>query len=564
MRLVHDPAKISASFDDPNLVSRAGLVPVMALAERAGLGGLVRRNVRITAKAGVYPDLKVACLVAGMAAGADSIDDMDLLRHGAMTDLFGGVRAPSTLGSFLRSFTWGNVRQLEKAGRELLGELSRQSPLLPGARTLAFVDFDSMQRRVYGHHKQGAAFGHTKISGKTVLVRGLNALAATVSTPVAAPVIAATRLRGGSANSARGAASFAAGALAAARDAGCTGTIVARADSGFYCAAFAGACRRAGAYFSVTARMDPAVKAAIASIPEDAWTAICYPRAIWDDQLRAWVSDAQVAEVPYTAFASKKGQAVTARLIVRRVRDLNRKAAGGQGELFPVWRYHPVFTDSPFTMLQAEEQHRDHAVVEQVFANWTDGPSGGVMILKFGVSAAQMDLLGGFSCATGVGHGCLRRVSLPGRAPAAKSGPGTVDLVHQPAVGLAGRGEFLVSFFQRDLEVQDGLALGIELGLDCCGTGRGAQPAAVERLLAEQVGQPVLQVADVPGQPPVLLVQVGVLGQHRAVADGGGCRGRLADGVCGCLEHGGVQFGVAVDERAVDGGPGSDRGDSDL
>ena len=96
MRLFHDAAKISASFDDPNLVSRAGLVPVMALAERAGLGGLVRRHVRITAKAGVYPDLKVACLVAGMAAGADSIDDMDLLRHGAMPDLFGGVRAPST------------------------------------------------------------------------------------------------------------------------------------------------------------------------------------------------------------------------------------------------------------------------------------------------------------------------------------------------------------------------------------------------------------------------------------------------------------------------------------
>ena len=117
MRLSHDPMKTRACFDDPNLVSRAGLVPVMALAERAALAGLVRRHVQITAKTGVYPEVKVACLVAGMAAGADSIDDMDLLRHGAMTDLFGGVRAPSTLGSFLRSFTWGNVRQLEKAGR---------------------------------------------------------------------------------------------------------------------------------------------------------------------------------------------------------------------------------------------------------------------------------------------------------------------------------------------------------------------------------------------------------------------------------------------------------------
>src|SRR5262249_29502906 len=100
-----------------------------------------------------------------------------------------------------------------------------------------------------------------------------------------------------------------------------------------------------------------------------------YPRAVWDDQLRAWVSDAQVAEVPYTAFTSKKGKAITARLIVRRVRDLNRQAAGGQGELFPAWRYHAVFTDSPFGLIQAEEPHRGHAIVEQVFADWTDGRS---------------------------------------------------------------------------------------------------------------------------------------------------------------------------------------------
>ena len=106
MRLSHDPLKISVRFDDPNLVSRAGLVPVMSLAERAGLGGLVRRYVQITAKTGVHPEVKVACLAAGMAVGADSIDDMDLLRHGALPDLFGGVRAPSTLGSFLRSFSW--------------------------------------------------------------------------------------------------------------------------------------------------------------------------------------------------------------------------------------------------------------------------------------------------------------------------------------------------------------------------------------------------------------------------------------------------------------------------
>ena len=124
MRLSHDPGKTHASFDDPNLVSRAGLVPVMALAERAGLAALVREHVSVGGPCGVNAELKVPCLVAGMAAGADSIDDMDVLRHGAMPDLFGGVRAPSTLGSFLRSFTWGNVRQLDAVARRMLAELA--------------------------------------------------------------------------------------------------------------------------------------------------------------------------------------------------------------------------------------------------------------------------------------------------------------------------------------------------------------------------------------------------------------------------------------------------------
>jgi hypothetical protein len=107
--------------------------------------------------------------VAGMIGGADSIDDMDLLRHGAMPALFGGVRAPSTLGSFLRSFTWGNVLQLGRVNRALLAELARRAPLLPGKDAVAFLDIDSMQKRVYGHAKQGGAFGHTKIQGKSVL-----------------------------------------------------------------------------------------------------------------------------------------------------------------------------------------------------------------------------------------------------------------------------------------------------------------------------------------------------------------------------------------------------------
>ena len=167
---------------------------------------------------------------------------------------------------------------------------------------------------------------------------------------------------------------MAARAIGTARDCGCTGTIIVRMDSACYNAAVISAVRRGGARFSVTAPMNAGIRAAIAAIGEGAWTAIRYPHAIWDDQLDAWISDAEVAEAEYTAFASKKGQAVTARLIVRRVRDLNKQAGTGQDELFPVWRYHAVFTDSAFELVQAEEQHRDHAVVEQIFADVTSGP----------------------------------------------------------------------------------------------------------------------------------------------------------------------------------------------
>jgi hypothetical protein len=378
-------------FDDPNLVSHGGLVPVAALAERCGLPELLAEHVRPGGECGVNAHLKVSCLVAGMAAGADSIDDMGVLRHGAMDVLFAGVRAPSTLGSHLRSYTWGNVLQLEKAGRELLGRLACRVPLLPGADVLAFVDIDSTQKRVYGHKKEGARFGHTKIQGKSVLVRGLNALVAAVSTPLSAPVAAATRLRGGNAPSARGAASLAAQAVGTARDCGCTGTIVVRMDSAYYAAAVIAAVRRSGARFSVTAPVTAAIRAAIAAIGEDAWTPVKYPHAVWDDQLGCWASDAEVAETPYAAFTSKKKELhVTARLIVRRVRDKNKDAAPGQGELFPAWRYHAVFTDSPFELVQAEEQHRGHAVIELLLADLNDGPLAHLPSGKFSANAAWL------------------------------------------------------------------------------------------------------------------------------------------------------------------------------
>jgi len=392
VRLLHGLARTRAVFDDPNLLPNAGLVPLLALADRAGLPELLAA-VRPAGPCGANTAAKAMCMVAGMAAGADSIEGMGLLRDGAMETVFGGVRAPSTLGSFLRAFTWGNVRQLDKAHRGLTAALAADPRLLPGKEELAFIDVDSTQKRVYGYQKEGAAFGHAKVQGKELLLKGLNPLISVISTPLAAPVLGPVRLRGGNAGSARGAAGLTAEAVGAAREAGCTGKIIARFDSAFYNSAVIRTAIRHGAHFSVTVPKNSSILAAIARIPQDAWTPIEYPQAIWDDQLECWISDAEVAEVPYTAFTSKKkNEQVTARLVVRRVRARNEKEAQGQGGLFPVCRHHAVFTDSPFEIIQAEGQHRDHAIVEQVIADLYAGPLAHMPSGVFNANAAWLVL----------------------------------------------------------------------------------------------------------------------------------------------------------------------------
>jgi hypothetical protein len=308
-----------------------------------------------------------------MACGADSITDMDLLRHGGMGRLFAGVRAPSTLGTFLRLLSFGHVRQLDAVAAALLVRLAATAPVLPDAGRVVFVDLDDTVRQTYGYAKQGAGRGYTGI-------KGLNALLAVISTPLSAPLIAATRLRRGASNSARGAAKLLADALATTRRAGATGLLLVRADSAYYGADIVAACRRAGARFSITARLTPSVVKAIAGIDEQAWVPIQYPNAIYDEHEQRWISDAEVAETTLTAFTGHRRRAqVTARLIVRRVRRLNPATApagqtGKQGELFAVYRYHPVFTDSAEPTLAAEATHRDHAIVEQVIAELKNGP----------------------------------------------------------------------------------------------------------------------------------------------------------------------------------------------
>lgn len=209
MLVSHTRAAVSVSFDEENLVSSTGLVPVMRLAEDAGLHSLADQWITIPTDKGANAGLKVAALVAGMVAGADSIDDMAVLRHGGMKKAFTGCYAPSTLGSFLRSFTFGHVKQLDAVASRFLVNLARTAPLFgtsSGDAEFVFVDVDDTIIEVHDYQKQGSGYGYSK-------VRGLNAVLATASREDTAPVIIAQRLRKGAANSARGAHTFVTEAL---------------------------------------------------------------------------------------------------------------------------------------------------------------------------------------------------------------------------------------------------------------------------------------------------------------------------------------------------------------
>jgi hypothetical protein len=376
----------SAVFDDDNLVSCAGLVPVMTLAEQTGLTRLLGEKIRIKVprieSGAANPAPKLATLVAGMCAGADCIDDIDVVRSGSMKTLFGGVYAPSTVGTLLREFTFGHARQLESVLREHLVALCERVDLLPGADEQVFIDIDSLLRPVYGHAKQGASYGHTKIAGKAILRKGLSPLGTTISTRRSAPVIAGLRLRAGKTGSAKGAGRMVAAAIGTARAAGASGKILARGDSAFGNRKVVRACVRHGAQFSLVMTRNPAINRAIAAIDETAWTPVSYPGAVLDPDTGAWISDAEVAEIPYTAFASTKDR-ITARLVVRRVKDACYRDA-----LFPVWRYHPFFTNTALPVAEADITHRQHAIIETVFADLIDGPLAHIPSGRFGANSA--------------------------------------------------------------------------------------------------------------------------------------------------------------------------------
>ncbi|GAA2396840.1 IS1380 family transposase [Dactylosporangium salmoneum] len=377
----------SAVFDEGNLVSYAGLVPLLELAGQAGLSPLLDEHVRFadervkSGAANATP--KLTSIIAGMAAGADCIDDLDVIRAGGTSKLFSGVYAAATLGILLREFTHGHARQLSAVLRRHLLALAARTPLLAGIDERVFIDIDSLLRPVCGRAKHGASFGHTKIAGRTVLRRGPSPLAVTISTRKAAPVLAGVRLRAGRAGSGKGAASMVTEALNTAVAAGADpANILVRGDSAYCSGKVVTAVVTAGAQFSLAITRNRAVDAAIAAIDDEQYTPVRCPGAIIDPDTGALISDAQVAEVPYTAFAGTRHE-TTAWLVVRRVLDANT-----QDPLFPVWRYHPFFTNTTEPVTDADLTHRRHAICETVWSDLIDGPWAHQPSGSFGANAA--------------------------------------------------------------------------------------------------------------------------------------------------------------------------------
>jgi hypothetical protein len=292
------------------------------------------------------------------------------------------------------------VRQLDAIAARFLTALAARTglgePASPamtdGNGGYAFLDVDDTIVEVHGHAKQGAGFGYTR-------VRGLNALLATLSTSSCAPLVVAQRLRKGSCGSPRGAKRLVGDAVKQARRLlGTSAPILVRMDSAYYGRDAIHAAISGGVHVSVTVRATSPVKAAIAGIGEDEWTMIKYPNAILDETTGTWISKAEVAEVPFTAFASKKkADQVPGRLVVRRIPDVhaNTKRAAGQGTLFDVWRFHAFFTTAPADTLNtvaADSTHRGHAIIEQVHADLKGSALAHLPSGKFTANAAWLVL----------------------------------------------------------------------------------------------------------------------------------------------------------------------------
>jgi hypothetical protein len=342
--VVHDDTAVGldgvrVEFDDERVVSDAGVMLAATLAGRLGLEALggdlvrLRRDRAGAANAG----RKIMAILYAMLLGADSIDDCGLLRAGRTRRLLGGwIPAPSTLGTFLRAFTFGHVRQLDALlGRAL--ERAWRAGAGPGTGRLV-IDVDSFVGEVCGRLKQGAAYGYTRVLGYHPIL----------ATRADTREVLHIRLRKGSANTQKGIERFVDELIARVQRAGATGPKLLRADSGFWNTKAIKRLQRAGWEYSIAVRMTKTVRAAVEQIDEHAWTRIDdYPAG----------GEAQIAETTYGGR----------RLIVRRTRLL-----GAQAELWPDWRHFPILTNRTEPLALVEAEHRDHAVIEQVIADLKD------------------------------------------------------------------------------------------------------------------------------------------------------------------------------------------------
>ena len=325
-------------FDDQRVVANAGMVLPAVLADRLGIEALVGESVDLGDRPGAAnPGRKVMSLVSAMCLGADCIDDCDLLRAGQTRAVLGhGVVAPSTLGTFLRAFTFGHVRQLDRVLAQTLVR-AWAAGAGPGEGRLV-VDVDSFVGEVYGYAKQGAGYGYTHKLGYHPIL----------ATRAGTGEVLHIRARKGSANTSRGALRFVEELIPRVARAGATGPKLLRADSGFWNTKIMNRLQAAGWTYSIGVRQQQAVVAAIAAIPETDWTVLPdYPER----------GEAQIAE---TMLGDR-------RLVVRRTR-----LVGAQAELWPDWRHHAFLTNRTEPLVVVEAEHRQHAVVELAIRDLKD------------------------------------------------------------------------------------------------------------------------------------------------------------------------------------------------
>ena len=400
MRVSHSLDRVGVTFDDERLVANAGLIAPAALAERLGLKALFDERVDLgDAPGAANAGLKAMTVIHAVLAGADSIDDCDVLRAGSTAVVLGHeVRAPSTIGTFLRSFSWPHAGQIDVVAAEMLRRAWAGGGT-PGDLVGSFtIDMDSSIHETYGTKKHGGGrFGYTK-------VRGYHPLYAIAGDGQ----VVASRLRGGNSHTGRGAPQFLTGAFRQVRAAGVTGPLAMRADSGFYSKAVVQSCRSAGAGWSVTAKMYPNVHAAISTVPDDAWQPIPY-----------WIEDgAEVAAIDWHAFKTRTDPGIACRLVVRRVRP----TPGSQLALLTNWSYHSFITDRPGDPIALDSWHRAHANVENAIRDLKYGvglnhlPSG-----HFGANAAWLAL-------NVIAHNLARQTARIGG----------IDIVERPTIPPAG------------------------------------------------------------------------------------------------------------------------------